>query len=816
MQRFWEMVLGLKDGFLSSEGEFSVHFNPRWWFQESLGAGLWNFLLIAAGVALVVYVYRRDGHSRRVRLSLGAVRVVLLAFILAMLNHPVLRLSQSRTEASVVAVVLDESKSLGVKDGGLDPTAPPITRMAAMTDLLTGQELKLLKDLNKHHNLRFCRFSKDASAMAAAAQNELIPTPRAAATQPITPAGQKLAALLAALQPQGQATRIVNSLRSVLDDLQGQRLAGVVLLSDGRSAPAEDITTAATELKNYGVRIYSVPLGSDKAPKDLAIEAVTVQPDAFEGDIVYLTARVSAAGYAPGQRVRVVARNKATNEPLKRSDGKPNEELIEIKGEDAQVVELPFKPDKKGTLDVVVEVEPPMGAKVEEESDRDNNRRLVQVAVLDAKITVLYVDGYPRWEYRYLVREMMRDKTVLISSLLASADQGFVQEGTRPITRFPENMQELLEYDAVVFGDVDPRQFTNNQLLMVNDFVAKKGGGFGMVAGPRWSPVKFRGTPLEAVLPVNINDVEEPRQENITVGFRPTITREGEASSIFRFFADRSINEKYVKEDLQPLFWYCRGTRVKAGVGEVLAEHPSDMGKDGRKAPILVVGRFGAGRTLFSAIDDSWRWRFYTGEQVFDSYWLQQFRYLSRSKKLGERKFMLSLDRPLYDLGSQLKLTCRILDPERARQLPNQISVEVYDEKNKQVDRHNLTRSEGDPEMFEANWMTDTIGKFSLRVNGLDPGGAPVERPFEVLEPRLEMIKPNVDLRMLSRLADSTGGKVVAYKDARRVLPTELTSMAKVVPLETNEPLWDAPLAMLIFVLLITAEWVLRKVFGML
>jgi uncharacterized membrane protein len=86
-------------------------------------------------------------------------------------------------------------------------------------------------------------------------------------------------------------------------------------------------------------------------------------------------------------------------------------------------------------------------------------------------------------------------------------------------------------------------------------------------------------------------------------------------------------------EGIQPIFWYCRGIVNKPGTGEVYATHPSDVGPDGRKAPLLVLGRFGAGRTLFSAINDSWTCRFYTGESVFDTYWIQQIRYLARSKK---------------------------------------------------------------------------------------------------------------------------------------------------------------------------------------
>ncbi len=433
-------------------------------------------------------------------------------------------------------------------------------------------------------------------------------------------------------------------------------------------------------------------------------------------------------------------------------DGKPTEATVHFDDDKPQQIELPFKPDKEGMKDLVVKM--PV---LDGELDVADNSHEFQVDVLDAKISVLYVDGYPRWEYRYLTREMMRDKTVVISTYLFSADQGFVQEGTKPITRFPADMKELMEYDCVLFGDVDPRLFTDRQLLLISEFVNKKGGGFGMVSGPRWAPFAYRNTPLAPVLPVNIDHVvQEESGTSITTGFRPALTREGSASSIFRFFTDKAVNEKYLKEDLQPLFWYCKGATVKQGVGEVLAEHPNDMGPDGRKAPVLVTGRFGAGRTLFSAYDDSWRWRFYTGEQIFDTYWVQQLRYLSRSKKLGQRKFTLSSERADYERrpDQQVKVTARILDTDLLQQLPDQIGVDIRDEKGNLVRREIMQRQEGtNNDQFVATISADMVGKFTAKATGIGNGLETLEVPFMISEPRLELEQPEVDMTLLTQLA---------------------------------------------------------------
>jgi uncharacterized membrane protein len=535
-----------------------------------------------------------------------------------------------------------------VRDVQPDPESEPMARIEAVAELLRGEDRHLLRALATEHVLRFYEFDRAARTIGSISRQDLEP---AEVEDPEQGAQDAIEQLFASLEPDGQSTQVLHSLRQVLHDLQGQRLAGVVLLTDGRETPAQPIADALAAVRNFGTKIYPVPIGSDEPPRNIEVQTVNVQDTAFKGDIVNVRATIRGTGYAPGHPVTVILKDQSTDLPLIGPDGQPVRREVMLADDNPQEVELHFKPEEVGTLDLVVEAVPQPG-----EIDEEDNIRIAQISVLDAQINVIYVDGYPRWEYRYIRDEMIRDETVLISSLLTSADPSFSHEGNIPIRRFPESMEELMEYDVVLFGDVDPRQFTDRQLQLVAEFVAEKGGGFGMVAGPRWSPAAYRNTAIAPVLPVNIARVP-PNQgigHNITEGFRPVITPAGQNSSIFRFLPDREENLRYITEDLQPLFWYLQGVTVKPGVGEVLAEHPGDFGPDGRKAPLLVIGRYGAGRTLFSAIDDSWRWRFYTGESIFDTYWVQQLRYLARSKKLGQRRFTFVSLRPAYELGEQL------------------------------------------------------------------------------------------------------------------------------------------------------------------
>ena len=813
MNRLLEKLFGLDPGFLSREGGKWVSFNPVW---PGHHAAVWNTLLALLALALIVYVYRRDGRSRTARVLLGTLRVLLVAFVLVLLNRPVLMVTTTRTEPSVVAVLLDDSASMRIHDvsGDVGPT-----RLDAARDLLTASDQALLKKLEKIHTLRFYRFDRSAFSIGSTQG-----APSTGDNPERGAANAQLVASLRAIKPEGQSTQVIQSLLSVLDDLQGQRLAGVVLMTDGRETPRAADESAIRALIDHHVRVYPVALGGDKSPPNIYLTNVEPLDVAFKNDIVSVKVTLGGTGYEAGHPVQLELRDKTTGDVLKGPDGRPATKTVQLPGDRKPLnEEILFQPDKVGLMNLEV-----VAVKQPGELDYTDNVLPASIDVVDASINVLYVEGYPRWEYRYIKNEMIRDKTVNISCLLTSADVGFAQEGDDPIpadgpdrgrkfpgpiTRFPESIEELMPYDVVLFGDVDPRQFTDRQLQLVNEFVARRGGGFGMIAGPRWAPIAYRNSPLEAVLPVNISRVQQDDPTQVmSDGWRPILTPAGQASTIFRFFADKEQTDKFMKEDLQPVFWYCRGITRKS-IAQVYAEHPTDIGPDGQKAPILIVGRYGAGRTLFNAMDDSWRWRFYTGENVFDTYWVQQLRYLARGKKIGSRDAELFTDRPTYQAGDEIHVGLRVYNPVILQQLPPEIGVQIRGSEDGTVmAEQKLQKQESQPEYYTASFVADRPGRFQAYVTS---AAGEQKKEFAVAIPQLEMEEASVNHALLNRLAADTGGKTLTLADAPAQLAS-IPSLERKVNQHTSNPLWHGWAALGLFVLLITTEWVLRKVYGML
>ena len=764
MQRLLEWLLGVEGGFLSRDGLMSVAWRPRWPMQEVLGAATWNLALAAAAIALVVRAYRRDGRTRPWRIVLGGLRLAFLLVLITLLNRPTLSLERMRIEPGVVAVLLDRSASMQVRDvdGG------ERDRFAAATEAASLVAGRLAGD----HLVR--RFLLDASASEVESFDA---------------------------QPDAAATDLAAATDDALRQLRGTNLAGLIVLSDGRDTEPSTTTFAAE------VPVYTIPIGDPAAPANVAIEAVLAEPNVFAGDTLNVVARVRAEGISDPITVRLQAGDGA---PALDAAGNPL--IATLQPGDETEVELQLPTIDPGPLDLQVVAEAPPGTR---EISLDDNTRPLRVDVLEATIRVLYVDGYPRWEYRYLKNQIIRDDTVEASLLLTSADADFPQEGNEPIRRFPVSEEELAAYDVVLLGDVSPRQFSDGQLELIREFVGDKGGGFGMVAGPRYSPWSWTGTAIESLLPVDV--VEEPSESSFgSEGFRPIVTPAGSRTGIFRFFADREANELYLREGLRPLYWFATGVRPKAGLGDVLARHPDEEGPDGEPASLLVAGRYGAGRTLFNAIDESWRWRYYTGEPVFDTFWVQQLRYLARGRKLGARRATLDVERPGYLIGERAAVELRVLDGRLATNLPDRLEARVIDAGGDPVDSVPLVRRSsttgGEASRYTGSFAVNRAGAYTATVAPLAGDVPELADPFVVELPRGELLRPATDFDALQRLATESGGRLVDLADVENL---DIPAAERRTPVLSDRALWDAPIALMLLAGLLSLEWIGRKVAGL-
>ncbi|MGC1275705.1 MAG: VWA domain-containing protein [Planctomycetaceae bacterium] len=760
------------------------------WRVESrpVGPEGWpEWLIIAlAGllVAAVVYCYFREAHRlpRSRRLLLAGLRLTALGLVATMLSQATLAVD--RTGLPVVAVLIDDSASMGLPEGKArrNSRTPP-TRLDLVRETLRRDDARFLQSLTRRFRVRVYRFA-DAATVLSPSSDE---TGRSALLDRVN-----------GLTPDGKATRPAAAVRQVLDDLRGASPGAIVVFTDGVSTTgeADALSAVATFAARRRVPLYPVGVGSDGPARDLELYDVIADEVAFLGDPVRIAARFRVFGLR-GKPVRIVVTDRATRSVL-------TETTVEA-GPDGRSssAELSFTPKIEGELDVTVTLRADRP-----EANRQNNAATRHVSVRKQSVRVLLADHAPRYEFRFLKSLLEREPTIDVDTVLQEADLGFSEEDRTALERFPLRKEDILAYDVIIFGDLDPGLLGAEVLSALDEFVRVKGGGLIGIAGTEYFPARYAGTPLEPLLPVEPARVTVPSEEAVlTEPFRLQVTIEGRQSGPMFRLADRDEENRAIWNSLPGLYWRADAPALRPG-GVTLAE-TSDA--NGRIRPVIALQRFGAGKVLLHLTDETWRWRFRTGDQHFGRYWIQAIRYLSRAALLSrDRGAELTSDRRSYSQGEPVTLRVRFHDEQLTPSAAGEVTVLVEDRSGgrQTVD---LPRVAPASNLFEGRLNNLPEGSYHAWVQQPAFDGAPPATDFRIDAPQRELARRGADLADLRRAAEMSGGRYFDLEDAGR-LPSRLPA-GRPVRLEAAlpKPLWNRPELLLALAGVLTLEWLVRK-----
>jgi hypothetical protein len=783
--------------------------------------------IAAAALVLTVLLYRSERQSvasgRRLVIP-GLLRTA--AFLVALfLLLPQLRLAFDREGWPEVVILLDTSGSMGTVDAFGDPAVKArAEELCRAADLPEGHRLKLaqlllarkdadwLDTLLREKQVRVYVFAVDSQTRLVADLDE---AKDAAAARG---AMQKLT-------PDGTASALGDGVQAVLKSFRGSSLAALVMFTDGVVTAGDDLQKAGREAARAGVPLYLVGVGDTREVPDLGLTALQVEDVVTRGDRLVFGGRLTARGQVPTQPVPVVLYERQGEKLVERGRASvaPNPSAGFT---DFRIAHTPAEPGERA---FVLEVGAAPG-----EVELGNNKIERTIVVTETKrIRVLYLEGETRYDFRYvkvlLERESDRvagNKSVELKTVLLSASKGWTEIDRSALADFPTRDQ-LFEYDVVILGDFDPRPLpkASRMLLDLADFVRVKGGGLLVLAGETATPAAFAETPLADVLPVVPAEGEvvtrSREAQPITEGYRPKLTPGGQLHPLFRFSTDDTESAR-VWARLQPLFWYAKGYKRKL-TAEVLAVHPDRPAEDtpGEGHPLVLQQFSGAGRVVFLGFDETWRWRWRNDEEQFNRFWLQAVRLLARSR-VG--RVELRLDKQTaYRRDEKIQVTVRF--PDDAPPPPADAPVRVMVQRgplpkpdgtpgagDAESSSLALTKVEGTRATFTGAVTRTPDGEYRFMLSEPDAGASRPRAEAKVLPPPTERDRLEMDRAELTAAAALSNGGFYTLDDAENVF-RDLKNLNR-VPLNQPcppVPLWNQPAAYLLVVLLLAAEWLLRK-----
>jgi len=757
-----------------------------------------TLLFVMFSAVFIATVYWREGQrdSSAFRVILTAVRLGLIGLVLLMIAQVTLVLQ--RTGLPYAAVLIDNSQSMTIVDhypdrlgrrmaerlaqNGLDDTE--LSRWNLAQTLLTEHDSRLLRDIAEDHKLRV-GFLADIPAQPSRDFEKTVKSIRSHT-------------------PSGESSRLGDGIRTILDELRGTTPAAIVLLTDGVNTGGPTLTEAAKYARRRGVPISFIGLGSERPVRDLKLSDLLVDDVVFVNDVVQFECKLTATD-CEGQTASVVLREKGNPDVLAKV-----ETTLGADGT-SQAIRLPYRPTQVGLFEYVVEAEPQKG-----ELQTENNRQTCTIEVRKEKIRVLLVQAYPSYEFRYLRNMLQRDETITLHTVLQDADLEYAEQDASALRAFPLQRDELFAYDVVILGDVNPSLLNATALQNLADFVNQpsKGGSLVLIAGPLYMPGAFRDTPLERLMPFAVEGVRYPDPNTVlTEGFAVQPTDLGLANPSMQL-GDSPEETKRIWEKLPPLYWLLELPEVKPGV-RVLAVHPTRVGPEGHHLPVFCLQYVGAGKVLFHATNETWRWRYRVGDVFFARYWIQTIRYLCRAKLAGaDQSVSLDADRRTYTQGDPVRLRVRFLD-ERLAPVEDRgvtVVVERAGRRKRSIPMHRTAAGRG---VFEGLLEQPESGSYHAWISAPVLKGPSPSADFLVEPPAGEFAQVRMDADTMRQAAKISGGRFYTFDTAGR-LPRDLPPGHQ-VPIETlpPRPLWNRwPLLALFLGLLIT-EWIVRKWRGM-
>jgi len=426
-------------------------------------------VLALAAVVVAVAMLRPPAIARGRRVTLLALRLAVVAAAGLLLAGPVIKWQGEERIAGEVAIVVDASRSMAIRD-----VAPASSRTEAVRDAFARAK-KSYADLAAK-----CEIKPYAFGTHTRATDELAPAP----VDPRTDIGETLAFLAG---PRGATP--------------SDRLAAVVLVSDGRANRARTSPEAAArQLAARGVKVHAVVVGSDQPTdrvRDVAVRDLRAPARVLAGNRAEVRAVVATLGLAG-----------KTFEAVLTLDGKEIERRRFTPDANQTLQEVTFTPlaEKPGLVRVALAVEP-----LPDELITTNNRAESAMRVDEGDIRVLYLDGRIHPEGKFVARAIGEAKgTDLDRRILLGGEA--VKAAPSP--------EEVEKFNVIVIGDLPASALPTATVARIAERV--RGGRLSVLTLGGLSAYGAGGwaaTPLAAILPFAIH--EGDAQAPGPIRFRP-------------------------------------------------------------------------------------------------------------------------------------------------------------------------------------------------------------------------------------------------------------------------------------------------------
>ncbi|MDR2644311.1 MAG: VWA domain-containing protein [Planctomycetaceae bacterium] len=757
-----------------------------------------RFLLLMLRIFAIVALLLVYLHPQWERL-IGSSRVAIMIDTSASMgNHDVLQRQSNNLES------LDESLSELMDDSLVGPS-----RIEAVVDWIKRSEI--VEKLSEQHDVVLYSFDKTLRRIT---QNPTLPsaTVEPAKTNenktsqpsqtsntpsesiPITQPNQIQLQLeaLELVKADGEETNIGDALFEVLQLERGRPLAGVIVISDGRQNSGRSTESSLETASRLRIPFYTIGVGMLRQPLNFRIVSFDSPERFFPNDPFTIKVPVEFIGGTNDQnesnsyKIKVELWSQQ-NDANTGADVRLAEKEIQFDRNGVVEAEFQTKFTEIGKRRLMVKILTP-----DEDKLLEDNVRHADIEIVDRKDRVLIYASAPNRDYQFLCSQVFRDKTMSIDVYLPWTRSGIAQNADKILTTFPTTQKEMSEYDVVFAFDPDWMDLSNEQINILEHWVARQGGGLVLFAGAvnlanpsGW--VSHSGLEkIWAMYPVEFlvrhpSRAFEHHYRTDLKAWPIKFTRVGEESEFLRPI-DNPAESRNFWSTFPGFYGYFPVKSVKptatllatSGAPEVLGE----MGA------LFVEQYYGAGRVLYFGSSELWRLR-RMGENYFEQIATRIIRHSSQGRlQRDSDRGSITLDKRRYGLGSIAKLRVTANDEQLKPIMIPKLPVDILSPAGK-LRTIEVTLDPNSPGIYLGHIPLTEEGTWSIKFN-IPSGKQEITRTFQVQMSDLERENPSRNELLLTEIASKSGGKY--FK-----LPTDAMPLVKESALYGQKNLFELP-----------------------
>jgi uncharacterized membrane protein len=594
-------------------------------------------------------------------------------------------------------------------------------------------------------------------------------------------------------RPLVERTDLVRALREARKKLRSRPLVAMVLLSDGMDNTGR---SSLPELSDSAVPIHTLGFraDADSSRLDFAVRRV----HAPERVLVHNEIKVDV----------LVSKTAGPETPATVTIKRGHEEFARQRvafgaGDSEQSVSLRFTPSQPGAFVFTASVAADAGERL-----LANNSMHFPLRVEAEPIRVLYLEGFLRYEYRFLKDRFENDPDIHLVSVIRRANPERTQaRGEEDLI----TLARLKNLDVVILGDMEANYLAEAEYQALVRWIDQGHAVLVLGGYHSFGPDGFRRTPLADVLPVVFAEHEPYQTEEL---FVLKLTEDGRHHPIFEV-AGGDGKDAALWDAAPQLLGSSLVQRVKPGA-TVLAVNPNIV-RDAKPAPVIVAQRYGAGHAMILAADTTWRWTRFPriagqSDTLYTRFWSQTLRWLSGRTRDDKRPLLtLSTDRPDYAVGKPV--TIRVTRQSRPDMdlTGAELNTEIRTESDQAIPL-SLRADSRNPEVETAMFYPDAGGRYEATAT-LTARGKPIANhaaEFVVHGSNLELADTGTNPAYLQAISSATGGVYLDIDDAAK-LSDKIERKERRLRRVRRTEFWDSPALFLFFLGAISVEWVLRR-----